>query len=107
MVETESRATLNTNKEPERILDTVMYLLCITESTFRFCKGYPPFDFMNSNTAEFLMNKNFAFLQDVDTPYEKAHEVFLMEMLQSGWVYGEEDFNEKRHPIPSPRPLRD
>jgi hypothetical protein len=98
MVGLGSTAVVQTNKESERILDVIMYILSLTETAFRFSKGDPPFDFMNTNTAEYLTNKNIAFLQDVDTPYEKAHEIFLKEMFQAGWQYGQENFEEKSHP---------
>ena len=88
----------NGYKEQENKVNVITYILSLTESAHRFSRGLPPFDLTNVTTAEFMVNKNLAFIEDGEIPYRKAHEIFLEKMLQDGWRPGPEDFNARTHP---------
>lgn len=88
---------LDRNRGQERLVDVVLYILSLVQSTFRFSKGLPPFDFENLSVAEFLTCKSLPFVENEDIPYPEAHKIFIQSMFEYGWTYGLEDFIKKTH----------
>jgi len=86
------------DEEAKRMIDVITYIVSLTESARRFSKGMPPFDFNDLSTVEYMVNSNMPFIEDKDVTYKKAHELFLMHMLDDGWRHGPENFESKTHP---------
>ena len=86
------------DEEAKRMIDVITYIVSLTESARRFSKGMPPFDFGDLSTVEFMVNSNMPFIEDKDITYRKAHELFLMYMIDDGWKLGPEDFESRTHP---------
>lgn len=84
--------------ETKRMIDVITYIVSLAESARRFSKGLPPFDFNDIGTVEYMVNSNMPFISDKDITYKKAHELFLMYMLDDGWRQGPENFESKTHP---------
>jgi hypothetical protein len=92
------REMVEQDSEKQMIIDVIAYIVAMTESAYRFSKGLPPFDFNSQNMAVFMLSCNLPFIEDKDVPYKKAHELFLVSMLEDGWKFGPEDFDNKTHP---------
>ena len=86
------------DEEAKRMIDVITYIVSLTESARRFSKGLSPFDFNDLSTVEYMVNSNMPFIENKDVTYKKAHELFLMYMLDDGWKYGPENFENKTHP---------
>ncbi len=86
------------NNEKERIIDTIMYLACLSISAFRFAKNLNPFDFESLATAEFISARCLPFIEDENVDYRKAHKYFIQTMIENGWSCGVEDFKARTHP---------
>lgn len=82
----------------ERRLNTIVYILSLTQSAHRFAKGQPPFDFEAESTSEYLMAMCMPFIMNEDEDYEIAHKSFLIDMINCGWTCGVEDFKNRVHP---------
>ena len=86
------------NGEQERLIDTVVYIISLSVSAFRFAKGQDPFDFESLPTAEFIVARCLPFIQDENVDYREAHLSFVQVMFENNWKQGSEDFVNRRHP---------
>jgi hypothetical protein len=86
------------NKDDVRRIDTIMYILSLSLSAFRFARKQAPFDFENSTVAQYMTSVSMPFISDESCPYEDAHLQFVQSMLEDGWQCGPEDFINKIHP---------
>jgi len=86
------------DKEHERLVDVVMYLACLSMSAIRLAKNLNPFDFENLATAEFITARTLPFIEDENVDFRKAHELFIQNLVENGWVHGLEDFKARTHP---------
>lgn len=89
---------MKSDKETERMVDTVMFVSSLSLSAYRFANGQTPFDFDDISTAEFLMARYLPFIEDENVGYEIAHKAFIQNMVENGWTYGPEDFKARTHP---------
>jgi len=85
-------------EDHELIIDTVMYIVSLVLSAFRFARGLNPFDFESLAVAEFITSKTLPFIQDENVDYRKAHKDFIQVMVENGWTHGSEDFANRTHP---------
>ena len=85
-------------EDHELIIDTVMYIVSLVLSAFRFARGLNPFDFESLAVAEFITSKTLPFIEDENVDYRKAHKDFIQTMVENGWTHGSEDFSERTHP---------
>lgn len=89
---------MKNDKDTERLMDTVMYIACLSMSAFRFARGEDPFDFESLAVAEFISARTLPFIEDENVDYRKAHKDFIQTMVENGWSHGSEDFVNRTHP---------
>jgi hypothetical protein len=85
-------------KDQIRVVDTTLYVVSLAYAAIRFSCGMKPFDFNDTAVAEYLVARSLPFIENPDISYKVAHENFLQTMLESGWEYGIEDFDNRSHP---------
>lgn len=83
------------DRNQERLVDTIVYVLCLLQAGLRFIEGKNPFDFDDPHVVEYLTNKCLMFVEDPDTSLEKAHQAYVTQMINTGWELGAEDFQHK------------
>jgi len=84
-------------REQERLIDTIVYLVSLSQSAFRFAKGQEPFDFESLPTAEFIMARCLPFIENEECDYRKAHLDFIQYLVEKGWSHGPENFKARTH----------
>jgi len=89
---------MKNDKDTERLMDTVMYIACLSMSAFRFAKGQDPFDFESLAVAEFVSARALPFIENEECDYRKAHLDFIQYLVEKGWSHGSEDFVNRTHP---------
>ena len=86
------------DKEQERLVDVVMYLVSLAQSAFRYARGQRPFDFESLPTVEFIMARTLPFIENENIDYREVHLSFVQVMFENGWKQGQEDFANRVHP---------
>lgn len=86
------------NREQVRLIDTVVFIVSLAQSAFRFAKNQSPFDFEDVSTAEFLVSRCLPFIENEECDYQEAHKSFIQSMVENGWQYGVENFSARTHP---------
>ena len=86
------------NRNEERQAGVIIYVASLNLSAYRFAKGLAPLNFEDTSTSEFLISRYFPFIMNEDLDYRIAHQYFLQNMFENGWVCGQENFSARTHP---------
>jgi hypothetical protein len=89
---------MKSSREMERMMNVVMYVASLSQSAYRFARNQAPFDFEDTATAEFLMARYLPFIEDENVDYKVAHQAFIQNIVECGWVHGSENFKARTHP---------
>lgn len=86
-------------QDQESKLNTIMYVLAISEASYRQAKGFAPFDMQDPSCIELIFNRSIYFIEaGENAKIPEAHNSFLDLMLESGWKFGEENLEARTHP---------
>lgn len=82
----------------ERKLDTIIYIISLALTGYRYARDLPPFDFSSLPTAEYLVARCMPFILNRNEDFEVAHKSFILDLLQNGWKVGSENIDARTSP---------